>query len=180
MRAVIQRVLSAQVIVNETEISKIGKGLCVLVGIGKDDNLNDLNYTISKILNLKLFSSPLVTTTATTKDDNNTNPTKNNGEQKFEAKEKNWSQSVKDIQGGILCVSQFTLMANVKKGFKPDFHNAMKSENSKELYNEFLKKLRENYREDLVNDGQFGAMMEVQLINQGPVTIIIDSKDKGH
>ena len=92
---------------------------------------------------------------------------------------KPWSKSVMDNQEWqILCVSQFTLYGNIKKGTKPDFHRAAKGETAKNLYNEFLGLLKTAIGEDRVKDGEFGAMMDVLLVNDGPVTIVYDTLDK--
>ncbi|KAI9295244.1 D-tyrosyl-tRNA deacylase [Neoconidiobolus thromboides FSU 785] len=151
MRALIQRVKSGSVTVDGKIISSIGKGLLILVGITTKDEVKDIDFMIKKILNFRLF------------EDEEGNP---------------WKKSVKDLDLEILSVSQFTLYAKVRKGNKPDFHRAMKSTDSKSFYTEFLNKLKSNYAENKVQDGEFGAMMDVQLINDGPVSIWIDSNDK--
>ncbi|GLB34603.1 putative deacylase [Lyophyllum shimeji] len=87
-----------------------------------------------------------------------------------------WKASVKDIDGEILCVSQFTLMANTTKGNKPDFHRAMSTEPSRELYATFLEELGKAYKAEKIKDGRFGAMMNVSLTNEGPVTFTLDSR----
>lgn len=147
MRAVIQRVTSASVTVNQSEIAKIGRGLCVLVGIGTDDTKAEMNYIISKILSLRLFAAndnrPQVELSETIKptqigrgqeaatyvqpqepSDPSNQPSLSTKQEESKSM-KLWSQNVKDIRGEILIVSQFTLMAKTKKGNKPDFHNAM-------------------------------------------------------
>lgn len=143
----LQRVLSASVTVDGETVSSISRGLLVLVGIGKDDGPSDSEYIANKILSLRLFDS----------EDNR------------------WRKNVKDIDGEILCVSQFTLLANTSKGNKPDFRNAMGGEPSKGIYTNFLTKLGDLYQSSRVKDGKFGAMMNVCLTNDGPVTIILDS-----
>jgi len=148
MRAVIQRVASASVTVNNEVISQISRGLMVLVGIGADDNASDIELLSKKILSLRVFS------------DNS---------------DAMWKASVTDVDGEILCVSQFTLMANTPKN-KPDFHKAMATEPSRELYATFLEKLRHTYNPDKIKDGVFGAMMDVSLTNEGPVTFTLDSR----
>lgn len=85
-----------------------------------------------------------------------------------------WKQSVVDVQGEILCVSQFTLLGSTAKGAKPSFHRAMKTEEARELYASFLEKMRKSYIRERVLDGEFAAMMQVSLVNDGPVTIVID------
>ncbi|THU81508.1 D-tyrosyl-tRNA deacylase [Dendrothele bispora CBS 962.96] len=151
MRAILQRVTSASVTVENEVISQISKGLMVLVGIGTDDTLADASIIINKILSLRVFNDP-------------TNP------------DKMWKSSVKDIDGEILCVSQFTLFANTTKGNKPDFHKAMSTEPSRELYHSFLEQLKKAYKPEKIQDGKFGAMMNVNLTNEGPVTFTIDSR----
>jgi len=152
MRAVIQRVRSASVTVNGEIISSIGRGLMVLVGIGAADKPDDMAYLIGKILSLKLFPSA-------------------------EPGDVPWKRSVVDVEGEVLCVSQFTLFAKTRRGSKPDFHEAMAAESSKTMYETFLKDLRARYVPNRIFDGQFGAMMDVQIVNDGPVTIVLDSRD---
>ncbi|XP_072172008.1 uncharacterized protein [Diadema setosum] len=147
MRAIVQRVTKASVSVDDELVSSIGRGLCILVGISRDDSPKEREYLARKILNLRLF------------DDDN---------------EKRWTKSVKDKQLEILCVSQFTLYS-VLKGNKPDFHQAMPGEQSQAFYNEFLALLRKDYDADKVKDGRFGAYMQVQIQNDGPVTIQLES-----
>jgi len=120
----------------------------VLVGIGKDDTTADVDILTKKILNLRLFHDGLAS----------------------------WKKSVKDVDGDVLCVSQFTLMANTSKGTKPDFHNAMSTEQSRQMYSTFLGRLADLYRPQKIKDGRFGAMMQVSLTNEGPVTIALDSR----
>lgn len=120
----------------------------VLVGIGTDDTLADVEALTNKILNIRVF----------------------------DANDTMWKSSVKDIAGEVLCVSQFTLMANTTKGNKPDFHRAMPSNASRELYATFLEKMRRLYVSDRIQDGQFGAMMNVSLTNEGPVTLTLDTR----
>lgn len=151
MRAVIQRVASASVTVDGEVISKISKGLMVLVGIGTDDTLTDVSTITKKILTLSVFNDP-------------------------SDAGKMWKASIKDIDGEILCVSQFTLMANTTKGNKPDFHRAMGTEASRTMYETFLNTLRQAYKPEKIQDGRFGAMMDVSLTNEGPVTYTIDSR----
>ncbi|KAF8808978.1 hypothetical protein BYT27DRAFT_7188068 [Phlegmacium glaucopus] len=151
MRAIIQCVSSASVTVDNEVISQISKGLMVLVGIGADDNNTDVSTLSKKILSLRVFSDPF-------------NP------------DKMWKASVKDIDGDILCVSQFTLLANTTKGNKPDFHRAMSTEPSRRLYATFLDALKASHKPDKIQDGRFGAMMSVNLTNEGPITFTLDSR----
>ncbi|KAH0292846.1 hypothetical protein KCU62_g1664, partial [Aureobasidium sp. EXF-3399] len=148
MRTVIQRVKSASVTVDGQLISTIGKGLLVLAAIGKDDTQKEVESMANKILKAKLW-------------DNDEGG--------------RWKWGVKDIEGEILCVSQFTLLASVKKGNKPDFHKSASGEKAKELYDQFFKKVQALYQADRVKDGVFQAMMDVALVNDGPVTIQIDT-----
>ncbi|KAI0707736.1 D-tyrosyl-tRNA deacylase [Earliella scabrosa] len=149
MRAIVQRVSEASVTVDHEVISRIGRGLMVLVGIGRDDTATDLETLTKQILALKVFSD--------------------------DASGTMWKKNVKDIDGEVLCVSQFTLFANTTKG-KPDFHRAMATGPSRELYGSFLKRMGELYRPEKIQDGRFGAMMDVRLTNEGPVTFTLDSR----
>ncbi|KAF2707877.1 D-tyrosyl-tRNA deacylase-like protein [Pleomassaria siparia CBS 279.74] len=151
MRAVLQRVKSASVTVDGELISKIGKGLLVLAAIAKDDTESDVKSMASKILKAKLF------------DDEETDPPGR------------WKRGVADIGGEVLCVSQFTLLASLKKGNKPSFHQSANGTNAKTLYQSFFKQVQELYEPDKVKDGLFAAMMDVALVNDGPVTIQIDT-----
>ncbi|VDP21221.1 unnamed protein product [Soboliphyme baturini] len=148
MRIVVQRVHGAFVKVGEEIISRIGRGLCVLVGIFRDDTEEDLNRMIRKILNIRLFS---------------------------EISEKRWCKSVSDLRLEVLCISQFTLCATVKKN-RPDYHLAMEPVKAHEFYQKFLDELRNQHGQDLVKDGKFGEHMDVHLENDGPVTIVLESR----
>ncbi|XP_055644402.1 D-aminoacyl-tRNA deacylase [Toxorhynchites rutilus septentrionalis] len=147
MKAIIQRVTAAKVTVGEELISSIGNGLCVLVGISNEDNANDVEWLAKKLLNIRLFEDPAG---------------------------KRWSQSVLDQQLEILCVSQFTLYHRMK-GNKPDFSRAMQGPDAQRLYTSLLQRLTSLYRADRIRDGKFGAMMQVHIQNDGPVTIEIES-----
>ncbi|KOX69781.1 D-tyrosyl-tRNA(Tyr) deacylase 1 [Melipona quadrifasciata] len=140
MKAVIQVVTRASVSVDGEIISSIGNGLCVLIGIKREDDLEDMKYIVRKILNVKVFS-----------DEHNNK----------------WSKSVMDKRYEILCISQFTLYHTLK-GNRLDFYKARPSEGAKLFYNNFLAEL----------DGKFGAMMEVDIRNNGPVTLEIESPIK--
>lgn len=143
----IQRVMKASVSVSDEIVSSIQNGLCVLVGIARDDTDKDMEFIVRKILNIRLF----------------------------EENETKWHKSVVDKDYEILCVSQFTLQSSLK-GNKPDFHVAMGADTSKEFYDRFLAKLGAAYKLDKIKDGKFGAYMQVNIQNDGPVTIIIDSR----
>ncbi|KAF2133848.1 D-tyrosyl-tRNA deacylase-like protein [Dothidotthia symphoricarpi CBS 119687] len=151
MRTVLQRVKSASVTVDGQLISSIGKGLLVLAAISKDDTEKDVESMASKILKAKLW------------DDESSDPIGR------------WKCGVKDIEGEVLCVSQFTLLASMKKGNKPDFHQSASGVKAKTLYQNFFKKVQDLYEPDKVKDGLFAAMMDVALVNDGPVTIQIDT-----
>ncbi|KAF2871493.1 D-Tyr tRNAtyr deacylase-like domain-containing protein, partial [Massariosphaeria phaeospora] len=150
---VLQRVKSASVTVDGELISTIGKGLLVLAAIAKDDTEKDVESMASKILKAKLF------------DDGNEPP----------VGVTQWKRGVADIGGEVLCVSQFTLLASVKKGNKPDFHQSANGNKAKTLYQSFFKKVQDLYDPSKVKDGVFAAMMDVALVNDGPVTIQIDT-----
>ncbi|CAJ0829858.1 6624_t:CDS:2 [Entrophospora sp. SA101] len=152
--AVLQRVLNASIIVDNVKVSSIDRGLCVLIGLSTEDTNEDLEYIVKKILNVKVFDCE-------------------DGEGK---EKKMWARSVKDAGLEVLCVSQFTLYGNTRQGNKPDFHNSMKSETSKTFYANFINRLKQEYIEDKVKDGIFGAMMNVHLVNEGPVTLELDSR----
>lgn len=124
----------------------------VLIGVGLEDTAEDVEKLANKIVKTKLWPSV-------------------DGAQQ-------WKQSVTDVKGDVLCVSQFTLFAKIKKGQKPDFHNAAKGPEAKELYDQVLAKIQAGLPEgNHVKDGVFGAMMDVALVNDGPVTIQYDTKN---
>ncbi|KZP01079.1 hypothetical protein CALVIDRAFT_474789 [Calocera viscosa TUFC12733] len=163
MRAVIQRVSSASVTVDSEVIARIGRGLLVLVGIGLDDTPADSDYLVRKLLALKLFEAE---------------PSASASSAEAAAAAAGggmWKRSVVDISGEILCVSQFTLLANTLKA-KPDFHLAMPPLHSLPFYTSFLASLRAAYVPEKVQDGRFGALMQVGLCNEGPVTVLVDSR----
>jgi len=146
MRAVVQRVSSSKVEVNNKVIGSINKGLNVLIGISKEDTIEDLNYIKDKILNLRIF----------------------------EDENEKMNLSVLDIKGEILVISQFTLYGDCRRGRRPNFMNAEGGEKAKEAYNTFVNLLRESNIK--IETGEFGADMKVEIQNDGPVTIILDSK----
>ncbi|XP_054111231.1 D-aminoacyl-tRNA deacylase 1 isoform X2 [Callithrix jacchus] len=151
MKAVVQRVTRASVTVGGEQISAIGRGICVLLGISLEDTQKELEHMVRKILNLRVFE---------------------------DESGKHWSKSVMDKQYEVLCVSQFTLQC-VLKGNKPDFHLAMPTEQAEGFYNSFLEQLRKTYRPELIKDGKFGAYMQVHIQNDGPVTIELESPAPG-
>ncbi|CZT22348.1 probable D-tyrosyl-tRNA(Tyr) deacylase [Ramularia collo-cygni] len=148
MKTVIQRVKSASVTVDGQLISSIGKGLLVFAAIGKDDTKKEAESMASKILKAKFWD---------------------------DAEGGRWKHNVQDISGEVLCVSQFTLYASMKKGNKPDFHHAAPPQKGRELYDIFIGQVRKLYQEEKVKDGVFQAMMDVGIVNDGPVTIEIET-----
>ncbi|CAI7605651.1 unnamed protein product [Penicillium glandicola] len=150
MKVVIQRVKSASVSVDSELVSSIGKGLLVFAGIGKEDTEKDAENLVNKVLKAKFWP-----------DENGTQ----------------WKKNVKEIEGEVLCVSQFTLYAKMKKGNKPDFHDAASPDTARKIYDFFYDKMREGYTPDRVKNGVFQAMMEVELKNDGPVGIDYCSED---
>ena len=149
MRAVIQRVSKASVSIDHILKASIGKGLLVLVGIEEADNDTDLEWLCSKIVQLRIFDD-------------------NNGVMNL---------SVQDISGEIMAVSQFTLHAKTKKGNRPSYIKAARPEQAIHLYNRFVERLTELIGRE-VKTGEFGAMMQIELVNDGPVTIIVDTREK--
>ena len=148
MRVVLQRVKSASVTVDDQVIGKVGKGYMLLVGFTHDDSIEDIDYIARKVANARLFADE-------------------NGKINL---------SIKQVQGAILSVSQFTLYASTKNGNRPGFGAAQKPELAKENYHYFNEKLRSYGIE--VQTGQFGADMDVALVNDGPITVIYDSNQK--
>lgn len=147
MRTVIQRVSKSSVTIDGKVYNFIDEGFMVLVGFTLDDDINDINYIVKKIVNLRVF--------------NDINGVMN--------------RSIIDVGGSILSISQFTLYADTKKGNRPSYKRALNGEHSSKLYDEFNKELSKYVN---VKTGIFGSDMKVSLINDGPVTIIIDSKNK--
>lgn len=146
MRAVVQRVTSSSVSVDGVIVGKIDKGFNVLIGISKDDTIEDLKYIKDKIINLRVFH-----------DEND-----------------KMNLSLLDIKGDILAISQFTLYGDCRKGRRPNFMEAKGGEEAKALYEEFIDLLKTSNLK--VETGEFGAEMKVEINNDGPVTILLDSK----
>lgn len=144
MKAILQRVLSASVTIDKQVVSSIGKGILVFVAVAPGDTENDASALAAKILKIRLWDDEAGV---------------------------RWKHNVKDIRGEVLCVSQFTLLASTKKGTKPDFHGALSGNDAKPLYQSFLSKMQEGYKFENVKGGVFQAMMEVGLVNDGPVTL---------
>lgn len=145
MRVVVQKCLESSVSVDGNIVSSIGNGLMVLVGFTHGDTVSDIDYLVNKVVNLRVFED-------------------SNGVMNL---------SVKDVNGSILCVSQFTLYGDASKGNRPSYIKAMKGEDSIKLYDLFCSMLDEVIP---TKKGVFGADMKVSLVNDGPTTIIIDSK----
>lgn len=152
MRVVVQKVSEAGVYIQEENYSaEIGKGLVVLLGIKHDDTEEDVNFLADKCSNLRIF---------------------------LDENEK-MNLSVKDVSGEVLVISQFTLYGDAQKGNRPGFSDAARPETAIPLYKKFIERMKENIGAEKVKVGIFGAMMLVKIFNDGPVTIIIDSKRKG-
>ena len=146
MRAVVQRVASSRVSVDEHITGEIERGLLVFLGVTHEDSSEDVDYLLEKIVNLRIF----------------------------EDENEKMNLSLKDINGELLVVSQFTLYGDCRKGRRPNFTNAAKPDLANELYEEFIEKAsKQNIK---VGTGKFGANMMVELTNEGPVTILIDSE----
>jgi len=145
MRAVVQRVSSASVTVEGQVVGEIGPGLLVLIGISTSDVEADADYLVEKIAGLRVFED---------------------GDGKM-------NRSVEDVGGAVLAVSQFTLYGDVRRGKRPSFDNAARPERARELYEYFVAQIRQ--RGLLCKTGQFQAEMSVSLVNQGPVTLLLDS-----
>ena len=149
MKVVIQRVLKASVIIESKQVASIGNGLLILLGIVNEDDVKDISWLSNKIVNLRIFSD----------------------------EEGVMNKSLLDKDGNIIVVSQFTLHASTKKGNRPSYIKAAKPDVAIPLYERFVEQLEEDLAKN-VQTGQFGADMKVELINDGPVTVIIDSKNK--
>lgn len=145
MRVVVQRVTSSKVTVDEAVIGSIGRGFNLLIGISKDDTIEDLKYIKDKVVNLRVFE-----------DEND-----------------KMNLSLLDIKGELLLISQFTLYGDARKGRRPNFMNALGGEEAKKFYDKFIEMMKETGLK--VQTGIFGADMKVDIKNDGPVTILLDS-----
>lgn len=147
MRVLIQRVKNASVRINDNEIAKISHGLVLMLGIAKGDAEKDIDYLADKIVKMRIF----------------------------ENKDAKFDKELKDVQGEILVISQFTLFADCSKGRRPFFGEAEEPERAKDLYEKFIGKLKAIYDSEKVQSGHFAAKMLVEIHNDGPVTIILSS-----
>ena len=149
MRALVQKVWEGGVdIPDENYSAAIGKGLVILLGITHDDGEEEVNFVADKCCNLRIF----------VEEDDKMN------------------LSVKDVDGEILIISQFTLYGDARKGNRPSFINAARPEQAEKLYESFIKRLKDNMGGEKIKTGIFGAMMKVKIMNDGPVTILVESK----
>ncbi len=148
MRAVIQRVMRASVVVNESTTGEIAAGLLVLLGVEKNDTIDDLKYSVNKAVGLRVF----------------------------EDQQQKMNLSLVDVGGQMLVVSQFTLLGDVRRGHRPSFVDAAEPELANQLYEAFVAAVRERGID--VQTGIFQAQMAVELVNDGPVTILIDSRKR--
>lgn len=146
MRAVVQRVLKSSVEVEGSIVGEIGKGFNVLLGVEQEDEEKDAVYLAEKVVNLRVF----------------------------EDEGQKMNLSLMDINGEVLCISQFTLLGDCRKGRRPNFMNAAKPEHAKELYERFVNEITKFGIN--VETGQFQAEMKVDILNDGPVTVLLDSK----
>ena len=146
MKAVIQRVKEARVEVGDAIVGRIGRGLVVLVGIGREDTARDIDWMVEKIVNLRIF----------------------------ETEEGRLDKSVLQIGGALLLISQFTLYGDCRRGRRPSFSDAMETKAAGRIFDLFVEMARE--KAGAVETGVFQAMMDVHLVNEGPVTLILDSR----
>jgi len=145
MRAVVQRVSKASVTIGNIVKGEIGAGLCILLAIGEEDNFDTIRWMANKLVNLRIFND----------------------------EEGKMNKSVLDIGGGLLIISNFTLYGDAKKGFRPSFAHAARPEISEPLFGQLIDFMRKNYPIK-IETGEFGAMMDVGLVNDGPVTVIVE------
>jgi D-aminoacyl-tRNA deacylase len=146
VRAVVQRVSEASVLVDGAVTGSVGRGLCVLVGVGQNDSEEDARWLADKVADLRIF----------------------------EDEQGKMNRSVLDMGGGVLAVSQFTLFGDARKGTRPGFTDAARPETAQPLYAKFCDALRARGLE--VGEGVFRATMQVRIVNEGPVTLLLDSK----
>lgn len=149
MRALVQRVSEGGVYISEENYKEeIGKGIVILLGIRSDDTENDLLFVADKCSNLRIFQ-----------DEND-----------------KMNLSLKDVDGEVLIISQFTLYGDAQKGNRPSFIDAARPETAIPIYEKFIERMKQNLSAEKIKTGKFGAMMQVKIINDGPVTILVESK----
>ncbi|MGL4730098.1 MAG: D-aminoacyl-tRNA deacylase [Clostridium sp.] len=148
MRAIVQRVKKSSVEVDGKVIGKIEKGLNVLIGISKEDTVEDIDYIVRKVIGMRIF----------------------------EDENEKMNFSVEDIDGSILLISQFTLYGDCRKGKRPDFMKAQGGDKAIELYEKLVEEFKNKLGEDKIATGEFGADMQVHIQNDGPVTLLLESK----
>ena len=150
MRAVVQRVSEGSVTIkNPKHYAEIRKGMVILLGVKEGDTAEDLNFVADKCLNLRIY----------------------------EDKNKKMNLSLKDIDGEVLVISQFTLYGDARKGNRPSFTDAARPEVAEAMYEKFIQRMKSNLGDEKVKCGVFGAMMLIKIFNDGPVTIIVESKE---
>lgn len=149
MRALVQRVSEGGVYIKEpSHTAEIGKGMVILLGVKEGDGIEEVNFVADKCSNLRIF----------------------------EDENEKMNLSIKDINGEVLIISQFTLYGDARKGNRPSFTNAAPPDIANEMYENFIERMKMNLGVDKVKCGVFGAMMQVKIINDGPVTILVESK----
>ncbi len=152
MRALVQRVSEGSVTIKEPKhYASIGKGMVILLGVKEGDTIEDVNFVADKCSNLRIF----------------------------EDEQGKMNLSLKDIDGEVLVISQFTLYGDTRRGNRPSFTDAAKPEAANDLYKKFIDRMKFNLGESKVKSGIFAAMMLVKIYNDGPVTLIVESKEKG-
>ena len=149
MRVVIQRVSTSKVLISHEVVGEIGLGFTILLGVESEDNSDDIEWLVNKITNLRIFSD----------------------------QEGKMNLSLTDVEGEVLVISQFTLYASCKKGNRPSFIKSAKPNISEPLYLQFIELLQQRV-DKKVQSGEFGADMQVEIVNDGPVTILLDSKNR--
>lgn len=158
MRALVQRVSEAGVYIDsENYKAEIKKGMVILLGIKTDDNESDINFVADKCAGLRIFSQR---------------------DASAEDEHEKMNLSLKDINGDVLIISQFTLYGDSQKGNRPSFIEAARPEIAIPLYEKFISRMKTNLGEDKIKTGIFGAMMQVKILNDGPVTILVESKPR--
>lgn len=177
MRIIIQRVIEASVSVGGKEISRIGKGLLVLLGITHKDDVKLAEKMAKKLLRIRLWDEILQKKQAPLEQKpSNEEEEVKNSDVSEEKEGRTWHSCVLDNDYEVLVVSQFTLYG-ILKGNKPDFHNAMGSEDARKMYEYFMQILKKEYKEEKIKGGMFQEYMHVGLVNDGPVTLIYEEEN---